>query len=172
MGTEIERKFLLASDAWRGAVSRSRRMVQGYLIAASAVTTGASKSSVRVRVSGDEAWLNIKSSTLGVERQEYEYAIPLVDGDAMLARLCDGVVEKIRHYVAIGDHEYEIDEFFGANDGLLVAEIELGAVDETFERPAWLGREVSHLPRYYNLNLIGRPYSDWTAAEREGSDAC
>lgn len=172
MGTEIERKFLLTGDAWRAQVSRSRRMVQGYLVAASIVTSGASKSSVRVRISGEEAWLNIKSSTLGVERQEYEYAVPLVDGEAMLARLCDGVVEKIRHYVANGDHEFEIDEFFGANDGLVVAEIELSAADEAFEKPAWLGREVSHLARYYNLNLIDRPYSDWTAAEREGNDAC
>ena len=170
MGTEIERKFLLTSDAWRAEVSRSRRMVQGYLIAASAVTSGTSKSSVRVRVSGDEAWLNIKSSTLGVERQEYEYAVPLADGEAMIAQLCDGVVEKIRHYVARGDHEFEIDEFFGANDGLVVAEVELDAADEAFERPAWLGRDVSHLPRYYNLNLIGRPFSAWTGAEREGSD--
>ncbi|HJU38867.1 MAG TPA: CYTH domain-containing protein, partial [Tahibacter sp.] len=115
---------------------------------------------------------NIKSSTLGVERQEYEYTVPLADGEAMLATLCDGVVEKIRHYVAAGDHEVEIDEFFGANDGLVVAEIELDAADEAFVRPAWLGREVSHLPRYYNLNLVDRPYTAWTAAEREANDAC
>lgn len=170
MGVEIERKFLLASDAWRAAVSRSRRMVQGYLIAASAVTSGASKSSVRVRIAGDDAWLNIKSSTLGVERDEYEYAVPVADAEAMLAKLCDGVVEKIRHYVAYGDHEFEIDEFFGANDGLVVAEVELDAADAAFGRPAWLGREVSHLPRYYNLNLIRHPYAAWSAGEREGND--
>lgn len=170
MGVEIERKFLLVSDAWRARVSRSQRLVQGYLVSAAAVTSGAARSSVRVRIGGDQAWLNIKSSTLGVARQEYEYEIPLADAEALLAKLCDGVVEKIRHYVAHANHEFEIDEFFGANDGLVVAELELDHVDEVFERPDWLGPEVSHLPRYYNLNLIAYPYSVWTAAEREGMD--
>lgn len=170
MGVEIERKFLLVSDAWRAHVSRSQRLVQGYLVSAAAVTSGAARSSVRVRIGGDQAWLNIKSSTLGVARQEYEYEVPLADAEAMLAKLCDGVVEKIRHYVAHANHEFEIDEFFGANDGLVVAELELDHVDEVFERPDWLGPDVSHLPRYYNLNLIAYPYSAWTAAEREGMD--
>lgn len=170
MGIEIERKFLLASDAWRSEVSRSQRLVQGYLVSAAAVTSGAARSSVRVRIGGDQAWLNIKSSNLGLARQEYEYEVPLADAEAMLARLCDGVVEKIRHYVAHANHEFEIDEFFGANDGLVVAELELDSVDEAYERPAWLGQEVSRLPRYYNLNLIAHPYSAWNAAEREGLD--
>ena len=170
MGIEIERKFLLSSDAWRAQVSRSQRLVQGYLVSAAAVTSGAARSSVRVRIGGDQAWLNIKSATLGPARQEYEYEVPLADAEAMLAKLCDGVVEKIRHYVAHANHEFEIDEFFGANDGLVVAELQLDAVDEAFERPDWLGREVSHLPRYYNLNLIAYPYAAWTAPEREGLD--
>lgn len=170
MGIEIERKFLLASDAWRARVSRSQRLVQGYLVSAAAVTSGAARSSVRVRIGGDQAWLNIKSSDLGVARQEYEYEVPLADAEAMLARLCDGVVEKIRHYVAHANHEFEIDEFFGANDGLVVAELELDAVDEAYERPEWLGPEVSRLPRYYNLNLIAHPYTAWSDAEREGLD--
>lgn len=170
MGIEIERKFLLASDAWRSQVSRSQRLVQGYLVSAAAVTSGAARSSVRVRIGGDQAWLNIKSSNLGLARQEYEYEVPLADAEAMLARLCDGVVEKIRHYVAHANHEFEIDEFFGANDGLVVAELELDSVDEAYERPDWLGQEVSSLSRYYNLNLIAHPYSAWTAAEREGLD--
>lgn len=170
MGIEIERKFLLASDAWRSQVSRSQRLVQGYLVSAAAVTSGAARSSVRVRIGGDQAWLNIKSSNLGLARQEYEYEVPLADAEAMLARLCDGVVEKIRHYVAHANHEFEIDEFFGANDGLVVAELELDSIDEAYERPDWLGQEVSSLPRYYNLNLIAHPYSAWTAAEREGLD--
>lgn len=170
MAMEIERKFLLASDAWRSQVGRSERLVQGYLVSAHLVTSGASKSSVRVRIGGEQAWLNIKSSTLGVARQEYEYEIPLADAEALLARLCDGVVEKIRHYVAHANHEFEIDEFFGANDGLIVAELELDSVDQAFERPHWLGAEVSELPRYYNLNLIAYPYSAWTVEEREGRD--
>jgi len=170
MGVEIERKFLLASDAWRAQVSRSQRLVQGYLVSAAAVTSGAARSSVRVRIGGEQAWLNIKSSNLGAARDEYEYEVPLADAEAMLSRLCDGVVEKIRHYVAHANHEFEIDEFFGANDGLVVAELELDAVDEAYERPDWLGAEITHLPRYYNLNLIAHPYSAWTAAEREGLD--
>lgn len=170
MGVEIERKFLLASDIWRTQVSRSQRLVQGYLVSAAAVTSGAARSSVRVRIGGEQAWLNIKSSNLGAARDEYEYEVPLADAEAMLARLCDGVVEKIRHYVAHANHEFEIDEFFGANDGLVVAELELDAVDEAYERPDWLGAEITHLPRYYNLNLIAHPYSAWTAAEREGLD--
>ena len=170
MGVEIERKFLLVSDAWRAQVSRSQRLVQGYLVSAAAVTSGAARSSVRVRIGGEQAWLNIKSSNLGAARDEYEYEVPLADAEAMLARLCDGVVEKIRHYVAHANHEFEIDEFFGANDGLVVAELELDAVDEAYERPDWLGAEITHLPRYYNLNLIAHPYSAWTAAEREGLD--
>lgn len=170
MGVEIERKFLLVSDAWRAQVSRSQRLVQGYLVSAAAVTSGAARSSVRVRIGGEQAWLNIKSSNLGAARDEYEYEVPLADAEAMLARLCDGVVEKIRHYVAHANHEFEIDEFFGANDGLVVAELELDAVDEAYERPDWLGAEITHLPRYYNLNLIAHPYSAWTSAEREGLD--
>lgn len=170
MGIEIERKFLLASDAWRSQISRSQRLVQGYLVSAAAVTSGAARSSVRVRIGGDQAWLNIKSSNLGLARQEFEYEVPLADAEAMLVRLCDGVVEKIRHYVAHADHEFEIDEFFGANDGLVVAELELDSADEAYERPDWLGQEVSSLPRYYNLNLIAHPYSAWNAAERKGLD--
>lgn len=170
MGMEIERKFLLASDAWRSQVSRSERLVQGYLVSAAAVTSGAARSSVRVRIGGEAAWLNIKSSNLGSARQEYEYEVPLADAEAMLARLCDGVVEKIRHYVAHANHEFEIDEFFGANDGLIVAELELDSVGEAFERPGWLGQEVTDQLRYYNLNLVGHPYTAWSAAEREGTD--
>ena len=129
MPIEIERKFLVVGAAWRAAVARSRRMVQGYLVAASAVTSGASRSSVRVRIAGDEAWINIKSSTLGVERQEFEYAIPHADAQRMLATLCDGVVDKWRHYVPVEGHEFEVDEFLGENAGLVVAELELDRVD-------------------------------------------
>lgn len=166
MGIEIERKFLVGGDAWRGAVVTSQRMVQAYLVGAAIVTAGGSKSSVRVRVAGEMAWLNIKSATLGVERQEFEYAIPLADAERMIATLCEGAVEKIRHYVPQGGHEFEVDEFLGANTGLIVAELELPRIDAEYPRPAWLGAEVSTLPRYYNLNLIDHPYSRWSAAER------
>ena len=161
MPVEIERKFLLASDAWRRDVSRSEPMAQGYLAG-----PPASRCSVRVRIAGDDAWLNIKSLALGVERDEYEYAIPRADAERMLATLCGERVEKIRHHVTVGGHLFEVDEFIGDNAGLIVAEIELSHADEPFERPAWLGREVTPLARYYNVNLATHPYSRWSEAER------
>ena len=161
MPVEIERKFLVTGDAWRREVTRSEPMAQGYLAG-----PPSSRCSVRVRVAGDAAWLNIKSATLGVERDEYEYAIPLADAERMLATLCGARVEKIRHHVKAGDHLFEVDEFVGENAGLIVAEIELSHADEPFERPAWLGREVTPHARYYNVNLPGHPYSRWSEAER------
>src|SRR6185312_4035365 len=161
MPVEIERKFLVTSDAWRRGVSRSVPMAQGYLAG-----PPAARSSVRVRIAGDDAWLNIKSVALGVERDEYEYAIPRPDAERMLATLCGERVEKIRHHVAAGAHVFEVDEFTGENAVLVVAEVELSHADEPFERPAWLGREVTPLARYYNVNLASHPYSRWSAAER------
>jgi adenylate cyclase len=161
MPVEIERKFLVTDDAWRRDVSNSEPMAQGYLAG-----PPASQCSVRVRIAGDEAWLNIKSATLGVERDEYEYAIPLADAERMLATLCGERVEKSRHHVTVGAHLFEVDEFLGENAGLVVAEIELSHADEPFGRPAWLGREVTPLARYYNVNLASHPYSRWSAAER------
>ncbi len=166
MGTEIERKFLVTGDAWRNRVSRSLTMVQGYLAG-----PPAARCSVRVRVAGDDAWLNIKSAQDGIERDEYEYPIPVADAQRMLDTLAGDVVAKRRHYIDVDDDTFEIDEFEGASAGLVVAEIELDAVDATFARPAWLGREVSHLARYYNLNLSTHPYSRWSTAERNADDA-
>ncbi|HEY6984852.1 MAG TPA: CYTH domain-containing protein [Rhodanobacteraceae bacterium] len=161
MPVEIERKFLVVGDAWRREILRSRRMAQGYLAG-----PPSSRCSVRVRTAGEEAWLNIKSATTGVERDEYEYAIPLEDAERLLATLAGERVEKIRHEVELDGHLFEIDEFLGENAGLVVAEIELAHVDETFPHPAWLGHEVSDLARYYNLNLATHPYSRWSAEER------
>jgi len=155
MAKEIERKFLLASDAWRDEVERSERMVQGYLNDVGPV-------SVRARVAGPRAWLNIKSRTLGVSRDEFEYEIPLSDAERMLDHLTTGpVIDKTRHFVRFGAHLWEIDEFHGENDGLVVAEVELEHVDQPFKRPAWLGEEVSHEARYYNVSLVKKPYSQW-----------
>src|SRR3954452_8959261 len=100
MGVEIERKFLVVGDAWRAQSTRAQRMVQGYLIDADQVLRAAARCSVRVRLAGDAAWLNIKSAALGVSRQEYEYEVPMSDGEHMLRELCNGVVDKTRHYVA------------------------------------------------------------------------
>ncbi|HEV7489726.1 MAG TPA: CYTH domain-containing protein [Rhodanobacteraceae bacterium] len=166
MAVEIERKFLVIGDAWRGDVSESQQMAQGYLAG-----PPASRCSVRIRVAGENAHLNIKSATLGVERDEFEYPIPLADAEHMLAALGGHRVEKMRHHVRAGPHIFEIDEFLGDNAGLVVAEIELADPDEAFERPKWLGREVSDLARYYNLNLATHPYSQWSAAERMPDDA-
>lgn len=160
MAIEIERKFLVLNDSWRAVADTGRHYRQAYL---SRVTGAAAvRSSIRVRTDGERAYLNIKSATLGIRRQEYEYAIPLADAEAMLAELCLGaVVEKTRYHVSMGAHVWEIDVFTGANTGLIVAEIELGCEDETFERPMWLGAEVSHDPRYYNVYLAERPYTRW-----------
>jgi adenylate cyclase len=170
MPIEIERKFLLRDDSWRAQVGHSERMAQGYLVGAAALQAGHARASVRVRRSGDRAWLNIKAARLGIERAEYELAVPLDEADEMLATLCDGVLEKIRHYVTLDDRLFEIDEFLGANVGLVVAEIELPTADAAFPRPAWLGREVSALARYYNVNLIVHPYAEWSAAERDAAE--
>ena len=173
MGIEIERKFLLNNDDWRAAIERSESMAQGYLVGAQALRDGSARASVRARVAGEDAWLNIKAARLGIERAEFEYAIPVNDARALLATLCDGVLEKIRHHVRVDGVLFEIDEFLGDNSGLLVAEVELPAVDAPFPRPSWLGREVSDLARYYNVNLIAHPYRQWSPAERAAEDvAC
>ncbi|HEY4293288.1 CYTH domain-containing protein [Luteibacter sp.] len=168
MGVEIERKFLLAGDDWRELVERSERIAQGYLVAAAAIGAGHARCSVRVRLSADKGWLNIKSATLGVERHEFEYPIPLDDAKHLLHELSDGVLEKIRHHVMLDGAHFEIDEFLGDNAGLIVAEIELVSADARYPRPAWLGTEVTELSRYYNVNLVDRPYTRWSAEEKEG----
>jgi adenylate cyclase len=160
MAREIERKFLLVDERWRREVTHSVSMRQGYL-------AGDERCSVRVRREDGQARLNIKSATLGVAREEFEYPIPVADADFMLAELCTGgVLEKIRHHLVHAGAHWEIDEFAGANAGLVVAEIELTAADQDFVRPPWLGVEVSALPRYYNVCLIERPYVRWSAAEK------
>jgi adenylate cyclase len=155
MATEIERKFLLLSEAWRELVTESIDMKQAYML-------GSEKASVRVRISGDSANLNIKSATLGITRKEYEIPLVLQDAEEMLVELCQSpVIEKTRHIVPNGQHRWEIDQFHGANKGLIVAEIELSHEDEAFEKPDWIGEEVSNDIRYYNVNLIRNPYSTW-----------
>lgn len=160
MGKEIERKFLLADDSWRGHVQRSRRMSQGYL-------SSGDRASIRVRVAGQEAWLNVKGAGLVAERDEYEYAIPLADANEMLAKLAfPPLIEKTRHWVLHAGMQWEIDEFHGANAGLIVAEIEFERLGQEFEMPPWAGLEVTHLARYYNVNLGRMPYCEWSAGER------
>lgn len=171
MGIEIERKFLLASDDWRSAIERSEPMAQGYLVGAQALRAGHAHASVRARLAGDQAWLNIKAATSGIARAEFEYAIPASDARTLLATLCDGVLEKTRHHVRVDGVLFEIDEFEGDNLDLIVAEVELPAVDAPYPQPSWLGREVSGLARYYNVNLIAHPYRQWSPVERAAEDA-
>lgn len=158
MAVEIERKFLLKDDRWRAVVTSSRRLSQGYLTSLSE----GSKASVRVRLGGDQAYLNIKSMTLGMARDEFEYSIPHEDAEHILAHLCSGaVIEKIRHHVPIDGLLWEIDEFLGANEGLVVAEVELHSEDQAFEKPDWIADEVTADPRYYNVSLVQHPFAQW-----------
>jgi len=168
MPLEIERKFLVTTPGWRALARRSQRMQQGYLIDAGLVVSGQVRCSARVRIAGGAAWLNVKSAQLGLARQEYEYAIPRVDAQRMLQEFCNGSIDKTRHYVPFDGVEFEVDEFHGDNDGLVVAELELEAADQPFTRPDWLGRDVTELARYYNLNLLHHPYSRWSASEKTG----
>ncbi len=156
MGIEIEHKFLVRDDRWRQQVERSARLRQGYL-------TSDARCSVRVRVAGDQGFLNIKSGTLGIQRSEYEYAIPLAEAEEILDTLCEKpLLEKTRHFVRHDKHVWEIDEFAGDNAGLIVAEVELSRPDEPFARPDWLGEDVSHDIRYYNSRLARHPYNTWS----------
>lgn len=155
MGIEIERKFLVASSAWRQAATAQTRFSQGYLCREPART-------VRVRIAGEQAFLTIKGLTTGATRAEFEYPVPLADAQALLA-MCEGpVIEKVRHLVPAGAGlVWEVDEFFGDNAGLVVAELELQHEAQAFERPAWLGAEVTDDKRYLNSNLSVRPFLSW-----------
>ncbi len=155
MALEIEHKFLLSNEDWRQHVSHSVHFKQGYL-------TSTKKNSVRVRISDKHAWLNIKSAVAGSHRQEYEYEIPLTEANEILETLCHKpLIEKTRHYVFHDKHTWEIDEFMGDNAGLIVAEIELTKLNETFTKPTWIGQDVTLDLRYYNNNLCKKPYKEW-----------
>ena len=160
MATEIERKFLVRGEAWRDQADQGVRYRQGYLT--SLAPGGEAKVSIRVRMQGNAAYLNIKSATLGLRRQEFEYPIPAADAKGMLEKLCVGaVVEKTRYHVHFQEHVWEIDVFHGDNAGLIVAEVELEREDQAFEKPEWVGAEVTHDPRYLNSSLAATPYSRW-----------
>ena len=160
MAAEHERKFLLLSDSWRGSVSSSSLIIQGYL-------QQQKNCSVRVRLSNHtKATLNIKSATIGVSRQEFEYDIPVADAQQMLDSLCSKpLLEKTRHLISHQGNHWEIDEFSGDNDGLVVAELELEHPQQAFAKPPWLGREVSEDSRYYNTSLQQEPYSTWESTD-------
>jgi CYTH domain-containing protein len=154
MGQEIERKFLVNGDAWR-SLGKATRYRQGYL-------STVKERTVRVRTVADKAYLTIKGVSRGITRVEFEYEIPGEDAAALLAGLCERpLIEKDRYKIPYGGHIWEVDEFFGDNDGLILAEVEVKSADQVVEKPEWVGREVSDDPRYFNANLIANPYRNW-----------
>lgn len=155
MGLEIERKFLVKGDAWK-KLAQGTAYRQGYL-------NSMKERTVRVRTIGDKGFLTIKGPTIGVTRPEFEYPIPKGDADKMLDLLAEKpLIEKNRYKIPQGPYVWEIDEFFGENEGLVVAEIELPDENAVFDKPDWLGEEVSSDPRYFNSNLVRNPYKTWT----------
>ncbi len=153
MGTEIERKFLVNGTQWKAsAVGTPYR--QGYL-------STAKDRVVRVRTMGDKACLTIKGLAVGAVRPEFEYDIPLADCRQLLALCEQPLIEKTRYVVKNGHQIWEIDEFHGENQGLIVAECELESEEQQIDKPAWVGKEVTGDRRYYNSNLVANPFSTW-----------
>ena len=154
MAKEIERKFLVKSDAWR-KLAEGTMYRQGYL-------NSAKDRTVRIRTVGNDAFLTIKGITVGATRSEYEYPISLADCNAMLDTLAEKpLIEKKRYAIKRDGLTWEVDEFFGDNQGLIVAEVELQSENQAFAKPDWVGEEVTGDPRYFNSNLIKLPYTKW-----------
>ena len=155
MALEIEHKFLIINNDWKQQVKYSTSYKQGYMVSDD-------KRSVRIRTSNNKAWLNIKSATIGSHRHEYEYEIPFSEGLEILNTLCKTpLIEKTRHFVPFKQHLWEIDVFEGENEGLIIAEVELSKIGESFSLPSWTGDEVTDDLRYYNNNLCKLPYKKW-----------
>lgn len=154
MAKEIERKFLVKGEAWR-ELAKGTHYRQGYL-------NSAKERTVRIRTIDDKAFMTVKGPTVGVTRMEFEYEIPHADCVTMLENLAEKpIIEKKRYKIAQGEFVWEIDEFLGVNEGLIVAEIELPSEDTVFEKPEWIGDEVSGDPRYFNSNLVKTPFTTW-----------
>jgi adenylate cyclase len=153
---EIERKFLVLNDTFIDLAVTKNRIVQGYL-------NSDPERTVRIRIKGDKGFLTIKGkgNDAGTTRLEWEREIPLPEAEKLLALCEKGIIDKIRYEIPSGIHTYEVDVFTGENNGLIVAEIELGTEDEVFEKPNWLGAEVTGEERYYNAYLSNRPYLTW-----------
>ncbi|MBQ6032850.1 MAG: CYTH domain-containing protein [Prevotella sp.] len=155
MAQEIERKFLVKGD-FKSEVFKSTRITQGYL-------SSVPERTVRVRVKGDKGFITIKGigNETGASRYEWEKEIPVEDVQELL-KICEpGVIDKTRYLVKNGEYTFEVDEFYGDNDGLTVAEIELPSEDAAFNKPAWLGEEVTGDVRFYNSMLMKNPYKNW-----------
>lgn len=153
---EIERKFLVLSDAFKIEAARKTKIVQGFL-------NTHPERTVRVRVKGDSGFLTIKgkSNLTGTTRFEWEQQIDVLDAESLLELCEEGVLEKTRYEIQVGKHTFEVDEFHGVNKGLCVAEIELSSENESFVKPDWLGKEVTGDIKYYNSQLSKQPYKNW-----------
>ena len=155
MGIEIERKFLMNPEKWEHLEKPLGEFYrQGYL------STDPTKT-IRVRQTLEQGFLTIKGISVGATRKEYEYEIPLEEAKELLDQFSVAELSKIRYKISIGNHVWEVDEFLGKNEGLIVAEIELTSEDEDFEIPDWIGREVTGAEKYYNSNLVTEPYENW-----------
>ena len=153
---EVERKFLVQSDAYRAEAQRKEEIMQGFL-------SSVPERTVRVRRVGDKGWITVKGigNASGTTRFEWEKEIPGSEAKDLL-ELCEpGRIEKTRYFVPFGEHIFEVDEFQGKNQGLVIAEIELADEDEPFECPEWLGKEVTGTTKYYNAALSKKPFSEW-----------
>ena len=155
MGVEIERKFLVDHDKWKGVLKpEGRKIRQGYLL-------NANLKNIRIRIFGDEAFVTFKGATSGITRREYEYAIPVSDAAELLDNFAEAEIAKTRFCLEIAGNVWEVDVFEGDNEGLIMAEIELDTEDDTFDTPPWIGAEVSDDDRYYNSNLSIHPFKSW-----------
>ena len=155
---EIERKFLVSGDEWRAEAGSGLLCEQGY------ICSGPDQITVRVRRIGDKGFLTLKGASQGISRPELEYEIPVDEAEYMLKNFCSNrIVSKKRHTLPLGGFLWEIDEFSGKNQGLVLAEIELEAAGQTFETPDWLGEEVSGDSRFYNAALAVTPFCQWSA---------
>jgi CYTH domain-containing protein len=154
MGQEIERKFLVRKELWKNQPKNGQVYRQGYL-------NSVKERTVRVRIANNKGYLTVKGLTRGATRLEFEYEIPVEDAQKLLDLCEKPLIEKTRYKIEQGDFVWEVDEFFGENEGLILAEIELESEEQSFSKPDWLAEEVTDDPRYFNANLVQHPYSKW-----------
>ena len=154
MAQEIERKYLLKNNSWKSEISSKNKIMQGYL-------NSNPERTVRIRITNNVGFLTIKSKNKGSSRKEFEYKIPLKEAEELILLCEQPIIKKMRHLVVKENHTWEIDVFEGENKGLIVAEIELSEVNEKFEIPVWIGKEVTEDTRYYNSQLIENPFFNW-----------
>lgn len=162
MGIEIERKFLVEGETWR-SLGIGVDLTQGYLV-------GNDQATVRVRIAGNVAYLTVKGKVRNLTRQEFEYEIPLIDAQAILKLCFPRIVAKKRYKIRLDDLTWEVDEFLGANQGLVMAEVELSSPNQPVPLPNWIAEEVSHDYRYFNSYLADHPYTTWPSQPQNSSE--